>query len=108
MTSKIKCSSPATLKKYGMDAEMWYAMLDLQGGICPVCGQEFTEERRPVIDHEHRRGYKKMRASQKVRYIRGLLHSYCNRRMVAKGMTAEKAYAIYLYLSDYDVRLLDE
>lgn len=102
--SQLKVPSPATLKKYGLTAESWYAMGDLQEWKCPVCGGEFTQERRPVIDHEHLRGYKKMSADKKAKAVRGLLHNWCNHRLVAKGMTVERAYGIYLYLSDYQMR----
>ena len=108
MTSRLKPPLPQTLKKYGMDAETWYTLIDLQNSTCPVCGDEFSEERRPVIDHEHRRGFKKMKPVDKFKCVRGVLHNYCNRRLVAKGMTAEKAYNIYQYLSDYDMRKDDQ
>jgi len=106
--SQLRPPTLDTLRTYGMSQEMWYTMLDLQDGKCPVCDVEFTSDKRPVIDHEHVRGYKKMKAEDKVRYVRGLLHNYCNRRLVAKGMTTEKAYNIYVYLSDYDTRRNDD
>lgn len=34
--------------------------------------------------------------------------NFCNRRLVAKGMTTEKAYNIYIYLSDFDMRLIGD
>lgn len=72
-----------------------------------MCGQPFTEQRRPVIDHEHRKGFKKMKQEDKARCVRGLLHNWCNHRLVAKGMTTERAYNIYLYLLEYDERCND-
>lgn len=102
--SQLKAPTPSTLRKYGLTAESWYAMGDLQEWKCSVCGEPFTEERRPCIDHEHTRGFKKMKAEKKVLFVRGLLHNFCNRRLVAKGMTVERAYGIYLYLSDYEMR----
>ena len=106
--SQLRPPSPKTLKTYGLTAETWYAHLDLQGGCCPVCGLEFTPERRPVVDHFHARGYKKMSAENKAKQVRGLLHSYCNFHLIPKGMTTEKAYNVYVYLSDFDLRLLGE
>lgn len=103
--SQLSAPSKATLRKYGLSQEMWHTMLDLQDGCCPVCGQPFTPERRPCIDHLHVRNFKKMKPEQKVRYFRGLLHAYCNLRLIPKGMTTEKAYNIYVYLNDFDVRL---
>ena len=105
--SQLRPPSQTTLKKYGLTIESWCAMGDMQDWKCPVCGEEFTQERRPVIDHEHVRNFKNMTPENKVKYIRGLLHNFCNRRLVAKGMTVERAYGIYLYLSDYQMRLND-
>lgn len=106
--SQLKPPSKKTLKRYGLSQKAWYTRLDLQEGCCPVCGLPFTEERRPVIDHEHLRGYKNMSADKKAKAVRGLLHSWCNHRLVAKGMTAERAYNIYVYLSDYQLRSDDK
>lgn len=102
--SQLRPPSVATLRKYGLTAEVWYTFLDLQDGKCPVCGEEFTPERRPVIDHEHVRGYRKMSAENRARHVRGLLHNWCNHRLLAKGMNIERAYNIYTYLSDYEMR----
>jgi len=104
----LRPPAPATLKKYGLSRELWYTVLDIQDGLCPVCGEPFTEERRPVIDHEHVKGYKKMSAEKRATFVRGLLHSYCNFRMIPKGMTTEKAYNVYTYLSEYDLRKIDD
>ena len=102
--SQLRPPHPKTLKTYGITAETWYTYLDLQDGRCPVCGDEFTEKRRPVIDHVHRKGFKKMTLEKKALCVRGLLHNWCNHRLVAKGMTTERAYNVYQYLSDYDMR----
>jgi hypothetical protein len=106
--SQLKPPTHATLLKYGLDYESWCAILDLQDGCCPVCGQPFTPERRPVVDHFHAKGYRNMSAEKKVRYVRGLLHSYCNYHLIPKGMTTEKAYNVYVYLSDFDLRLIGD
>ena len=106
--SQLRPPTKSTLKRYGMTQEMWYTILDLQDGCCPVCGLPFTNERRPCIDHYHAKGYKKMTAEKKATFVRGLLHSYCNLRLIPKGMTTEKAYNVYIYLSDFDLRLIGE
>ena len=77
-------------------------------GRCPICEREFTSELRPVIDHEHVKGFKKMKAEKKVKFIRGLLCNYDNRRRIptnSKGISAlEIAYNVHQYLSDYSMR----
>ena len=108
----IKCSSPTTLRKYGITQEVWYTLLDMQDGRCPVCQREFTNELRPVIDHEHVKGYKKMKSEDRAKYVRGLVCNYDNRRRIptnSKGISAtELAYNVYIYLSDYDIRRNDD
>lgn len=106
--SQLTPPSKYTLKKYGLTLEMWYTFLDLQDWSCPACGEPFTPERRPVIDHEHVRGFMAMKPEKKVKYVRGLLHNWCNYMLVAKGMTAERAHNIYTYLSDYAMRSNDD
>ena len=109
--SQIKPPTISTLKKYGLTQEMWYNFLDIQDGKCPICEREFTEELRPVIEHEHVKGYKKMKREHKSRYVRGLTCNYCNSRRLPKGSATltptEIAYNIYVYYSDYSMRLND-
>jgi hypothetical protein len=106
--SQLTPPSAQTLKKYGITAEVWYTYLDLQDGKCPICEREFTSKMRPCIDHLHVTGFKKMVREKKAKYIRGLLCLWCNHRLVAKGMTTERAYNIYEYLSDFDMRRIDD
>ena len=104
--SQLRPPSVATLKKYGLTAEMWYTFLDLQDGKCPICQREFSEQLRPVIDHFHARGFRKMKAEKRVKHVRGLTCAYCNLRRLPKGSSnlsaTEIAYNIYIYLADYD------
>lgn len=89
----IRPPSNGTLRKYGLTIEMWYAILDSQGGKCPICTRKFTEELRPVIDHFHVRNFKKMKPEQKRKYIRGCPCNYCNRNRLPKG-TKELSAAV--------------
>jgi hypothetical protein len=106
--SQLRPPHPKTLKFYGITAETWYTYLDLQDGRCPICQREFTNELRPVIDHEHVKGFKKMKADKKQRFVRGLPCRYCNHRRLPKGSAnltpVEIAYNIYTYLSEYSMR----
>lgn len=60
------------LKSYGLTVEEYASLLDLQGGVCAVCGKEETERtkgslRRLCVDHDHLTGA-----------VRGLLCNSCN------------------------------
>jgi len=109
---EIRPPTKSTMKKYGMDVELWYTFLDLQDWKCPICNRDFSSELRPVIDHEHVKDFKKMKAENKRKFIRGLCCNYCNRRRIptrSKGITAtEIAYNVYNYLADYDSRRDDD
>lgn len=45
-----------------------------------------------------------MAPQEKKLYVRGLLCSYCNLRLLPRGMTAVKAKRIYLYLEEWDAK----
>lgn len=50
-------------RKYGLDAQEWYALLEKQEGVCKIC-----ENRPPgAVDHDHATGK-----------VRGLLCKPCN------------------------------
>ena len=59
------------LYKYLIRLEDYEDLLDFQGGLCPICGQEFAEncERldKPCLDHDHETGE-----------VRGIIHARCN------------------------------
>ena len=100
--------SDATLRKYGMTAGDYEQRLYAQFFKCPIC------ERSPiraadglmhlVVDHFHARGFKKMPAEQKKRYVRGLVCITCNRYLVNRNVTIEKAEKTIEYLSDFQRR----
>ncbi len=89
-----------TLKKYGMGQQDYLKLELMCDRTCPICCREFSEGKL-VIDHEHVKGFKKMKDKDKRKYVRGLLCSYCNFRMIPKGMSAYKAYQIFRYLQKY-------
>lgn len=106
-----------TLARYGLTADEWRAMCQRVRYTCVVCGKPFGD--RPlVVDHEHVRGWRarkrklksgKARAAKDQRvmtpaerklYVRGVLHSYCN-RFVRSWLTLDRARAITAYLEAY-------
>jgi hypothetical protein len=95
---------PGTLRRYGLSLAEWREYLSDQGGVCYVC-QKVPPNGRLCVDHHHVKGWKRMPPESRKRHVRGLLCSYCNRRLVAKGMTAERAQRIHTYLESYARRL---
>lgn len=105
-----------TLARYGLTADEWRAMCRRVKYTCVVCGKPFGD--RPlVIDHEHVKGWRArktkkakrggksikvrvMTPSERKRYVRGVLHSYCN-RFVRSWLTLDRARAIAAYLEAY-------
>ena len=61
-----------TLRRYGLTAEEWSAMLARQGGGCGVCGR-VPPSGTLHIDHQHVRGWRKMAPAERKKYVRGLL-----------------------------------
>ena len=100
---KLRLPTLPTLKKYGLSGKDWSNWVDKQDKKCPVCEREFSEDRRPVVDHAHVPGFKKMKPEDKSKTVRGLLCSYCNQRLVGKLKTSQ-AYKVWMYLREYDVR----
>ena len=100
----MKVPSIQTLKKYGLSREDWVEMYNLQGGVCPICKHPIEN---PVVDHFHVRNWKKMRPDKRKLYVRGLLCSYCNHRLLMRGMSLDRARNIVDYLEAFDDKLKD-
>lgn len=103
ITVEIKTPSNTTLKKYGLSMQEWYAILQRQHFVCAICGK-VPSSGRFVTDHEHVRGFKKMKPEEKKKYVRGICCQHCNRYYLAKGITVEKAQNIVAYLKAYQGR----
>lgn len=99
--SNAKVPTPATLRKYGLSAEQWYAIWKLQGKICPICKKP-PSTGKTVVDHFHYKNWKKLSADVRRSYVRGICCWYCNRWHVAKGMNIQKAKNIVAYLENYE------
>jgi len=93
----------ATLKKYGWTESDYRYQWKLQDGLCGLCGQEL-EGKRVNIDHEHVRGWKRMRPERRRLFIRSLLHARCNRFLLGPtyyGFRAEHFRLAADYLDRY-------
>jgi len=53
--------------KYGLGLAEWEKMMADQSGRCKICGSEFSDGIKPVVDHNHR-----------TKKVRGLLCIPCN------------------------------
>lgn len=114
----LKPPSRGTLTKYGMTEADWLLLCEACDHTCVVCGKEFGD--RPlVIDHEHVKGFKAhkkrkakkghqikvrvMPPSERRKYVRGVIHNYCN-RFVRRWLTLNRAKAIVAYLEAFERR----
>jgi len=92
----VREPTPATLRKYGLSLDQWRQMLQEQGGVCAIC-RKVPKSGRLCIDHYHAKGFKHMAGTEKLRHVRGLCCSYCNRYKVAKlDLTSSRAVVAYL------------
>lgn len=76
-------------------------MAEQQGWACYVCRQ-VPKKGRLCIDHFHVRGWKKMPAEQRKRYVRGLLCWTCNHYYLGRGITTAKARRVVQYLESFE------
>jgi hypothetical protein len=84
-------------RKYGISKEDFAKLSIDQGGVCFICGAS-PKSRSLHVDHIHVKGYKKLPPEKKRLYVRGLLCFPCNKLLVGRGMTIEKAERLVKYL----------
>lgn len=93
--------SKYTLSRYGLSLEEWQAILDRQGGVCPICGK-IPSTGRWVVDHEHVKNWKNLPPEVRKSYVRGVLCWYDNRNILTRGVTIEKLKNAVAYLEEYE------
>ena len=76
------------MKTYGLTLADYDTILEFQEGVCPVCGKGFAAGTTPHIDHEH------------GGHVRGLVHSYCNTRLIGRLKDWQTAQRLADYLRD--------
>ena len=79
------------LKKYGLTADQYDAMLEKQNGVCASCGKKETHRNQfgicsLAVDHDHLTGH-----------VRGLLCGRCNRSLGLLGDDADVVQALANY-----------
>jgi hypothetical protein len=80
-------------RRYGITAERYQSMVEFQEGLCAICGQPETAQRRGItktlaVDHNHTTGQ-----------IRGLLCHRCNTALGLLGDDPERLQAVIRYLA---------
>lgn len=93
--------SPATLRRYGLTADEWLALLAGQGWKCPICGRSRVVWN---TDHDHVPRWRHLPPEERKRYVRGVLCAYDNHRRVNSRMSAAEAQRIASYLAAYEAR----
>lgn len=101
---EIRVPSAGVLAKYGLTEADWVAMWKRQGGVCAVC-LKLPPNKRLCTDHDHVKGWKKMRPEERKKYVRGLLCYFCNHWYVGRCITVEKAENVAEYLRAHAARL---
>jgi len=107
----VKLPTKATLKKYGLTQGEWLQILESQDYKCPVCGRDLADENnlvRLVIDHAHVKGYAKKSPEDRKLFVRGILDTYCNFRVINKNINLQKAKNIVTYLEKFEDKLRSE
>ena len=99
----VKPPGPATLRRYGLTADEWLALLEAQGWRCPICGKGGARVTWNT-DHDHVPGWKNLPPEERKRYVRGVLCAYDNHRRVNSRMSAAEARRIADYLAAYEAR----
>lgn len=109
----ITAPSAQTLRKYGWGfgpyalsdspVDDWLALLDEQGGMCPIC-EKVPTTGRFVTDHEHVRGWKAMPPEKRRAYVRMLSCWTCNTQYLGRGITLRKAENMVRALRAYEAR----
>ncbi len=99
----IRPPGPSTLRRYGLTADEWLALMKAQGWRCPVCLKSGAAVRWNT-DHDHVPRWAARPPAERKRFVRGVLCAYCNFRRVNSRMPAVEAQRIADYLRRYEER----
>lgn len=99
----VRVPKPATLRRYGLTKQEWLDLLQAQGGACAVC-RKVPPNGRLCTDHEHVKGWKKMKPHLRKLYVRGMLCFFCNHYYVGRAISVEKARNVLGFLETYERR----
>lgn len=99
-TCPLRVPTTGTLRKYGMVEQEWLRIVRRQRYSCAIC-RRVPQSGRLCIDHEHVKGWKRMRPEDRRRYVRGVVCFLCNGKCVSKWTTLERSEAVVAYLRRY-------
>lgn len=86
-----KDKAPHLMWKYGITLADYDMMLEIQGGVCAICGKTPEEnKRRLCVDHDHETGQ-----------VRGILCTQCNSVLGFWKDNPETARQAMIYLRRY-------
>lgn len=74
-------------RRYGITAAEVDALIKSQDSRCRICNRPFTEELKPVVDHDHDTGE-----------VRGILCDPCNRGLGQFGDSSDRLRSAIRYL----------
>lgn len=97
---EVRVPAPSTLRRYGLTRVEWEAILAEQGGVCGVC-RKVPASGTLHIDHDHARGWRKLKPEERRRYVRGLTCFIDNAVFLRRGATPERLRAAADYLEKY-------
>lgn len=97
--SRPKPPSKETLAKYGLSLDEW---LDFAGDFCRICERPWSDAVKPVVDHEHVKGWKVMPPWMRRAYVRGVICRGCNYFVLTRHGTPLKFKNAWLYLEKYE------
>lgn len=97
----IRPPTAATLRRYGLTAGDWLALLKAQGWVCPICTRRVVSWN---VDHHHLPGWKLLPPELRRRYVRGVLCVRCNYRLVHSTIDAETAQRVADYVRAFEAR----
>lgn len=100
---KIQVPSALTLRKYGLSAKAWLAILESQGWVCAICKLK-PKTGRFNVDHHHVKRWRHLKPEVRALHVRGIVCHHCNRYYLGRGITEQKAVNVALYLRAFAVR----
>ncbi|WP_425457712.1 endonuclease domain-containing protein [Catellatospora sichuanensis] len=85
---KVNARAAWVLRTYGITLAQYEQIIAYQGGVCGCCGKPFKQGQTPHIDHEH------------GGHVRGVVHAYCNTRLIGRLKDAALAQRLADYLTN--------
>jgi hypothetical protein len=76
-------------RTYNISLAEYRSIVAAQDGVCPICQKPLEGISNPV-DHDHKTGV-----------VRGVLHTYCNHRVLGRMREWEVAQRMAWYLKDH-------